>query len=226
MLKTPIRGILTDCCPSASSDTSVKLTVRTTASSISRMLPGSLAEGHDTHHLPSRGRLPKADLSEALLRRPHADALVSAPVPILHRGGLINPPHGSVNTLAACGRVRSAGDFPLAGLVGEAVSDLEVQREDVVGQKSDLPSVSLGLAGCAEGRCLPHGLPERVERGFGLSHQPVRSLAQLAALVHQASHRLARRLRPALYFHWKHRAAVEVRPDAVGQVRVTPWAPV
>ncbi len=151
---------------------------------------------------------------------------MSDPRPILRRGGLIDPPHGSVNTLAACGRVRSAGDFPLAGLVGEAVSDLEVQREDVVGQKSDLPSLLLGLAGCAEGRRPPHGVPEGVERSFSLSQQHVRSIAQLAALVHQASHRLARRLRPALYFHWKHRAAVEVRPDAVGQVRVTPWAPV
>src|SRR5437899_2876236 len=112
---------------------------------------------------------PDSESSEALLRRPHADALVSDPRPILHRGGLINPPHGSADTLAACGPVRSAGDFPLAGLVGEAVSGLEVQREDVVGEKSDLPSVLL------EGRCLPHDLPERVERGFGLSFQPIHS---------------------------------------------------
>src|SRR3989442_14046570 len=95
---------------------------------------------------------PDSDLSETLLRRPHADALVSDPRPILHRGGLIDPPHGSVNTLAACRRVRSAGDFPLAGLVGEAVSDLEVQREDVGGKKTDLPCLVLGLARCAEGR--------------------------------------------------------------------------
>src|SRR2546426_1231718 len=168
---------------------------------------------------------PDSDLSEALLRRPHADALVSDPRPILHRGGLINSPDASADTLAACGRVRSAGDFPLAGLVGEAVSDLEMQREDVVGQKSDLPCLSLGLAGCAEGRCLPHGLPERVERGFGRSLQPIHSATQLKAF-HQASRRLTRRLRPASYFHWKRRAAVEMRPDAVGQVRVTPWAPV
>ena len=60
---------------------------------------------------------------------------MSDPRPILHRGGLINSPDASLNTLAACGRMRSAGDFPLAGLVGEAVSDLEVHREDVVGQK-------------------------------------------------------------------------------------------
>src|SRR5713101_6942623 len=99
---------------------------------------------------------------EALRSRPHADALVSDPRPILHRGGLINSLDASVDTLAACGRVRSAGDFPLAGFVGEAVSDLEVHREDVVGEKSDLPPVVLGLANCAEGRCLPNGVPERV----------------------------------------------------------------
>ena len=149
---------------------------------------------------------------------------MSDPRPILHRGGLINPPHGSVNTLAACGRVRSVGDFPLAGQVGEAVSDLEVQREDVVGQKSDLPSLLLGLPGCAEGRCVPHGAPEGVERSFRISQQHVHSIAQLAALVHQASHRLARRLRPVAYCHWKHRAAVEMRADTVGQVRVAPRA--
>ena len=92
----------------------------------------------------------------------------------------------------------------------------------MVGQKSDLLPLVLGR--CAEGRCLPHGLPERVERGFGLSLQPFRSATHLKAL-HQASRRLTRRLRPASYFHWKHRAAVKVRPDAVGQVRVTPGAP-
>jgi hypothetical protein len=63
---------------------------------------------------------------------------VSDPRSILYRGGLINPPDVSADALATFGRVRSAGDFPLTGLVGEAVSDLEVPREDVVGHKSDL----------------------------------------------------------------------------------------
>src|SRR2546426_8367028 len=98
----------------------------------------------------TRSRRPRRSVMrwgfEALRSRPHPDALVSDPRPILHRGGLINSPHASVDTLAACCRVRSAGDFPFTGLVGEAVSDLEVQREDVVGQKSDLPSLLLGLA--------------------------------------------------------------------------------
>ena len=72
-------------------------------------------------------------------RRPHPDALVSDPRPIFHSGGLINSPDASVDTRAVRGQVRSAGDFPLAGFVGEAVSDLQVLREDVVGEKSGLP---------------------------------------------------------------------------------------
>ena len=60
---------------------------------------------------------------------------MSSPRPIFRSGGLINSPDARVDTLAACTRVRPAGDFPLAGLVGEAVSDLEVPREDVVGHK-------------------------------------------------------------------------------------------
>src|SRR5262249_47949920 len=75
----------------------------------------------------------------ALLIRPrHADALVSDPRPLLHQRGLGNSPDASMDAFTVCRGARSAGDFPLTGLVGEAVSDLEVPREDVVGQKSDL----------------------------------------------------------------------------------------
>jgi hypothetical protein len=113
---------------------------------------------------------------------------------------------------------------PTAGCrsLSASVSDLEVHREDLVGRKSNLPPWVLGPAA---DRCLAYGVPQRVERSFCFSQQHVRSIAQLA-LLHQASRRLARRLRSALYCRWKHRAAVEVRPDAVGQVRMTPWAPV
>jgi len=76
------------------------------------------------------------------------DALVSKPRPIRYGAGLINSPDASVDTLAACSRVRSAGDFPIAGLVGEAVADLEVSREDVV-----------GLPPWAAGRWPPQDLP-------------------------------------------------------------------
>jgi len=63
---------------------------------------------------------------------------VSNPRSVLYHGGLINPPDVSVDTLAAFGRVRSAGDFLLTGLVRETISDLKVLREDVVGHKPDL----------------------------------------------------------------------------------------
>ena len=59
---------------------------------------------------------------------------MSNPRPILSSGGVINSPDASVDTFAACRRVRPAGDFPLIGLVAEAVSDLKVHREDVVGK--------------------------------------------------------------------------------------------
>src|SRR5207245_9038091 len=49
-------------------------------------------------------------------------------------------------------------------------------------------------------------------------------IAQLVALLHQASRRLTRPTRPVSDFPWQHRATVEMRPDAVGQVRVTPRA--
>jgi hypothetical protein len=148
------------------------------------------------------------------------------PRSILHRDGLTNSPDGGVDTLAACSRVRSAGDFPLTGLVGEAVSDLEVHREDVVGQESDLPLWVLGLTVCAEDRGLPQGVPERVECGFGLSHQHIRPVTQLVALLHQASRCVAGCLRSSSDFPWQQRTAVEMRPDTISQVRVAPWAPV
>lgn len=81
--------------------------------------------------------------------------------------------------------------------------------------------------GPAAGRCLAYGVPQRIERSFNLCHQASAAVdVLLRALLHQASHRLARRQCPTSYFHGKHRATVEVRPQAVGQVRVTLWAPV
>jgi len=44
-------GIAT-CCPSTARGARTRLTATTTASPISRMLPGSLAEGHDAHQRP------------------------------------------------------------------------------------------------------------------------------------------------------------------------------
>jgi len=149
------------------------------------------------------------------------DALVSDPRSILYHGGLINPPDLSVDALAACGGVRSAGDFPLTGLVGESIADLEMDREDVVGQKSDL---TLRVLACDSGGCLPQGLPQRVDRSFGLSRQHIGSVTKFKGSLHEASRRVARRLRPTSYFRWKDRAAVKMRPNSVGQVCVTPRA--
>jgi len=150
---------------------------------------------------------------------------VSDPRPILYYGGLINPPDASVDALAVSGEVRSAGDLPFAGLVGEAVSDLKIRREDVIGEQSDLsPSMELGPAGRAADRGLPQGGSERVECSFGLSDQHIRVVSRLLTLLDQVACRFARHLRAASHLRWEHRAAVEVRPDAVGQVRVTPSA--
>ena len=84
------------------------------------------------------------------------DALVSDPRSVFYRRGLINPPDASVDALAVCGGLRSARDFPLTGLVGESVADLEMDREDMVGQKPDLTPWVLA---CDAGGCLPQGFP-------------------------------------------------------------------
>jgi hypothetical protein len=149
------------------------------------------------------------------------DALASDPRSILYRGGLINPPDVSVDALATCGGVRSAGDFPLTGLVGESVADLEMDREDMVGQK---PNLTPRVLTCDSGGCLPQGFPERVDRGFGLSRRHIGSVTKFKASLHQASCRVTRRLRPPSYFRWKHRALVKMCPNSVGQVCVTPRA--
>ena len=84
------------------------------------------------------------------------DPLARDPRSILYRRGLINPPDASVDALAACGGVRSARDFPLTGLVGESVADLEMDREDMVGQK---PNLTPRVLACDSGGCLPQGFP-------------------------------------------------------------------
>src|SRR5262249_6974613 len=64
-----------------------------------------------------------------------------------------------------------------------------------------------------------YGAPEGVEGGFGLAHQHVRSVTQLLAALHQASCGLAYLLRPPPDFRWKHRAVVDMRAEAVAQIR-------
>src|SRR5713101_5055945 len=56
----PTLGAFVASCPSAASGARLRPRVRTTASPISRMLPGSLAERHDAHQrpglVPAQGR--------------------------------------------------------------------------------------------------------------------------------------------------------------------------
>jgi len=58
------------------------------------------------------------------------DALVGAPRAFLDEGRLIHPSHAHVRDLAARRRARPVDHFPLAGLVGESVADLELHREE------------------------------------------------------------------------------------------------
>src|SRR5262249_43837779 len=154
-------------------------------------------------------------------RGPHMNALVSDPRSILYRRGVINPPDASVDALAACGGVRSASDFPLTGLVGETVADLEMDRKDVVGQKPDLTPRVLA---CDASGYLPQGFEARLDRSFGLSHPHIGSVTKFKASLDQASRRVTRRLCPPSHFCWKHRAGVKMCPNSVGQVCVTPRA--
>jgi len=137
------------------------------------------------------------------------------PRPILHRGGLTDFPDARADTLAAAveyGRSR----FPSRGLVGNAVADLEAHRDEVVGPKFDLRSLLPGLpVRC--GSVLPHGVPERVSELQPLAEH-VRSTPSWWLCFTKASRRSRVRPRPASYLRWEHRAAVEVRPDTVGQV--------
>src|SRR2546427_1129681 len=59
----------------------------------------------------------------------HADPLVRTPVPLFDSVGLIDPPDTSMDGLPTWRRVGSYGDFPVAGLVDEAVADLELHGE-------------------------------------------------------------------------------------------------
>jgi len=61
----------------------------------------------------------------------HADALVRAPGPHLHAAGLADPLDANTRALAARRRVGPTDDFPLSALVGEAIADVELHRQDL-----------------------------------------------------------------------------------------------
>src|SRR5262245_61307883 len=153
---------------------------------------------------------------------PDREALVCAPGLVALRARVAKLLDGGRDELTGVCRPRACDDLPLTGLVGETVSDLEVSREDVVGQTHDL--LSPWVLGGDAGGWPPQGGPEPVECGFGLSDQHVRVVSQLLTLLDQVACRVARLLRPASHFLRHHRAAVKMRPNRVGQVCVTPWA--
>src|SRR5437879_1979122 len=59
----------------------------------------------------------------------HADALVRAPGPDLGDGWLVNALDADMRSLPAVRHVGVAADLPLAGRVGEPVTDLQLHRE-------------------------------------------------------------------------------------------------
>jgi hypothetical protein len=60
----------------------------------------------------------------------HVDSLVRAPRSYRGNGWLANPVDANAGVLPACCRVRLADDFPLPGLVDEAVTDPKLHRQD------------------------------------------------------------------------------------------------
>src|SRR6266446_2459327 len=92
--------------------------------------------------------------SVALLggRTPHGDALVRAPGPYCGDGWIADPLDASMGGLAAHRRVRSVDDLPLAGLVGEAIADLKLHRQDLAASRRCRLALLLGP--CA---ALSHG---------------------------------------------------------------------
>ena len=83
----------------------------------------------------ARNRRVAATSSRALLgaRSLHADALVRAPDANLMDVRLSDEFDPGASNLARGGRVGSVNDPPLAALVGEAVADAEIHREDARG---------------------------------------------------------------------------------------------
>src|SRR5712691_7693214 len=85
-------------------------------------------------------------------RTPHGDALVRGPGPYCGDGWIADPLDASMGGLAAHRRVRSVDDLPLAGLVGEAIADLKLHRQDLAASRRCRLALLLGP--CA---ALSHG---------------------------------------------------------------------
>src|SRR5262249_17022241 len=68
------------------------------------------------------------------------------------------------------------------------------------------------------------GPAELVKCAFGFAHQDVSGAIQFVSSLHQQLGRLTSELCFPTDLRWEHRAGVEMRPDAVNQIRVAPLA--
>ncbi len=88
---------------------------------------------HRVGYVANRRRLAAPRDPRTLGRRSrslHVDALVGAPRSYRGNGWLADPLDANAGVLPACCRVRLADDFPLPGLVYEAVTDPKLHRQD------------------------------------------------------------------------------------------------
>jgi hypothetical protein len=81
-----------------------------------------------SHRLPAPGSVSVIAQRVAL----HANPLVRGVRPDHRDLGVVDSSDAHVGALPGCGRVRATDDLVLAGLVGEAVADLKLHREDAV----------------------------------------------------------------------------------------------
>src|SRR6266581_8359706 len=88
----------------------------------------------------------RVESSLALLggRALHADPLVRAPGPELGGGGIADPLDADTRVLPPGRRVGPGDDLPLAGLVGEAIADLKLHRQDPAGGSGRRLALLLG----------------------------------------------------------------------------------
>jgi hypothetical protein len=86
----------------------------------------------DERNRASRFALAPDGSRRVWLPPPHRHLLVSAPRPLLRDRRLAHLPHSGMDRLPANRPIGSAGDLPLARLVGEAVADAKLHGENGV----------------------------------------------------------------------------------------------
>ena len=87
----------------------------------------------------------------------HADALESVPISYLPTRGLVDSLDARVDDPSLRRAVRLPDDFPLAGLVGDAVADLKLYRQDggLCGFALLLGACVLAMSQCRAGGGFP-----------------------------------------------------------------------